>query len=152
MSFPHKHRQCVWIAGHRCSKQQTVPAAAAAGHRCAVDAPCLGGCQPQHTSKHTQAHARMCTHACARTTPFPTGGEIVRAEEMTEDSYLRRWLRARNWDVDVAARCIVSHAEWRMGMMPQGSIAPVGAMDRVACRCVGADDATQTRQCSCVVT
>ncbi|KAG1677201.1 hypothetical protein FOA52_013399 [Chlamydomonas sp. UWO 241] len=53
------------------------------------------------------------------------GGEISSPGEMLEDVYLRRWLRARGWDVDVAARCIVSHAEWRVQMMPKGGIAAV---------------------------
>eukprot|EP00955_Chlamydomonas_euryale_P083193 363810-Chlamydomonas_euryale.AAC.5 len=60
-----------------------------------------------------------------------TGGEISRPEEMLEDEYLRRWLRARNWEVDVAARCIVSHAEWRVGMMPNGCIPAVRLRLRV---------------------
>lgn len=52
------------------------------------------------------------------------GGEIANPEQMLEHMFLRRWLRARSWDVDVAARCIISHAAWRAGIMPNGPITP----------------------------
>ena len=54
------------------------------------------------------------------------GGELKTPEEMLTDMYLRRWLRARRWDVDVAMRCILSHAQWRVKMMPLGAIQEVG--------------------------
>ena len=53
------------------------------------------------------------------------GGEFDRPEQMLEEYYLRRWLRARCWKVDVAAKCILAHAEWRVKTMPSGRIQTV---------------------------
>ena len=39
---------------------------------------------------------------------------------MTADAYLRRWLAAREWDVELALKCIVRHAGWREHVMPAG--------------------------------
>ena len=55
-----------------------------------------------------------------------SGGELPGPEHMLAEVYLRRWLRARRWEVDVAAKCILAHAEWRVTAMPTGRIEPVG--------------------------
>jgi len=52
------------------------------------------------------------------------GGELSAPEEMLSDQYLRRWLRARRWEVDSATRSIINHAQWRAATMPSGRISP----------------------------
>lgn len=54
------------------------------------------------------------------------GGELSGPEHMLAEAYLRRWLRARRWKVDVAAKSILAHAEWRATAMPTGRVEPVG--------------------------
>lgn len=46
--------------------------------------------------------------------------------ELTSDSYLRRWLTGRNWDVPHTRSCILKHAAWRVKTMPNGYIDEVG--------------------------
>ena len=62
--------------------------------------------------------------------PMQAGGELSSPEQMVEDGYLRRWLRARIWEVDVAAQCILVHAQWRITNMPTGRVEPVGGGGR----------------------
>ncbi|KAJ9530732.1 hypothetical protein QJQ45_014890, partial [Haematococcus lacustris] len=50
------------------------------------------------------------------------GGELQQACDVVSDSYLYRWLRARSWDVALAATDIVKHAQWRVAFMPNGGI------------------------------
>ncbi len=53
------------------------------------------------------------------------GGEF-RGDESLDDAYLRRWLRARYWDVDNTAQSIQDHATWRLTYCPHhGRIQPV---------------------------
>lgn len=61
------------------------------------------------------------------------GGELRRPEEMLEEMFLRRWLRARRWDVEVTTTSILSHAEWRVTTMPNGSIPASEVQAEVAC-------------------
>jgi hypothetical protein len=42
------------------------------------------------------------------------------------DAYLRRWLFAREWDVNLTYQCIIKHAGWRSHVMPHGFIDEVG--------------------------
>lgn len=56
----------------------------------------------------------------------PTGGELKEASELTSEPYLRRWLRARSWNVESAARSILAHAKWRVSMAPDGHVPKVG--------------------------
>ncbi|GFH25351.1 CRAL-TRIO domain-containing protein [Haematococcus lacustris] len=50
------------------------------------------------------------------------GGELQQACDVVSDAYLYRWLRARSWDVALAATDIVKHAQWRVAFMPNGGI------------------------------
>jgi hypothetical protein len=50
------------------------------------------------------------------------GGE----EGLTEGT-LRRWLRARKWDVEHAAKDLRSHSEWRADAVPDGRLPEVSA-------------------------
>jgi hypothetical protein len=49
-------------------------------------------------------------------------------EEGLNEPCLRRWLVARKWDVELTAKCITTHAEWRANNTPQGRITEVGAV------------------------
>ena len=50
---------------------------------------------------------------------------LAAPEEITADAYLRRWLQAREWDVELTLKCIVRHAGWREHMMPAGYVPEV---------------------------
>jgi hypothetical protein len=50
------------------------------------------------------------------------GGELTSADECTGNAYLRRWLTAREWDVQLACSCIIKHAGWRAHVMPHGFV------------------------------
>jgi hypothetical protein len=58
------------------------------------------------------------------------GGELPSADTCTSDAYLRRWLFAREWDVNQTYSCIIKHAGWRAHVMPHGFI------DEVSSACV----------------
>lgn len=57
--------------------------------------------------------------------PCMPGGELECMEQLLEDGYLRRWLRARQWEVEAAASSIMKHAEWRVATMPSGRVSSV---------------------------
>lgn len=53
------------------------------------------------------------------------GGEFGRfgaAEELVTDAYLRRWLVARDWQVDVTFKLLLDHGSWRARHTPKGYI------------------------------
>ncbi|GMH40231.1 hypothetical protein BSKO_08135 [Bryopsis sp. KO-2023] len=50
------------------------------------------------------------------------GGEFRPEEEPLNDNYLRRWLRARNWKLNVAEEVLISHADWRVAYCPEGRV------------------------------
>eukprot|EP00878_Enallax_costatus_P012102 GHUV01012635.1.p1 GENE.GHUV01012635.1~~GHUV01012635.1.p1 ORF type:complete len:374 (+),score=103.09 GHUV01012635.1:242-1363(+) len=50
------------------------------------------------------------------------GGELKDVTEMVSNLYLRRWLTARNWDVQNTYTCILKHAAWRVQTMPNGYV------------------------------
>ncbi len=52
---------------------------------------------------------------------------------MTDPEFLRRWLRARGWDVARAAAAITRHAEWRAAHMPSGRVELESIANELAC-------------------
>lgn len=50
------------------------------------------------------------------------GGEFRPEEEPLNDSYLRRWLRARNWKLNVTEQVLIAHADWRVAYCPEGRV------------------------------
>ena len=74
----------------------------------------LNACDMQRASERSLASSGMCV-----------GGELRDTNEMLDNDYLRRWLRARRWEVEVAASSIIAHADWRLTMMPTGRVHPV---------------------------
>ena len=73
------------------------------------------------TQKRWQNVSALSTQQC-----FAASGGEFRGEESLDDVYLRRWLRARYWDVDTAAQSIRDHATWRLTYCPHdGRIQPV---------------------------
>jgi hypothetical protein len=48
-------------------------------------------------------------------------------EEGLNEPCLRRWLVARKWDVELTAKCITNHAEWRLNTTQNGRITEVRA-------------------------
>uniref|UniRef100_A0A7S2VVE2 CRAL-TRIO domain-containing protein n=1 Tax=Chlamydomonas chlamydogama TaxID=225041 RepID=A0A7S2VVE2_9CHLO len=61
------------------------------------------------------------------------GGELTSADQLLSDQYLRRWLRARRWEPESAARSIIAHAQWRVTNMPTGAIQPSEISNELAC-------------------
>ncbi|GAX78602.1 hypothetical protein CEUSTIGMA_g6041.t1 [Chlamydomonas eustigma] len=51
-----------------------------------------------------------------------SGGELSFEDDLFSELYLRRWLRARVWNLDEAEKSLLSHAEWRVNMMPEGRV------------------------------
>jgi hypothetical protein len=56
------------------------------------------------------------------------GGELQSVGEATSEPFLKRWLRARSWDVDRAFGALIKHAEWRAANMPGGCVDKVNIM------------------------
>jgi hypothetical protein len=56
------------------------------------------------------------------------GGELTSAEDCTSDAYLRKWLFAREWDINLTYQCILKHAGWRSHVMPHGYVDEVGRL------------------------
>jgi hypothetical protein len=57
-----------------------------------------------------------------------SGGEFGRgddASELVSDAYLRRWLVARDWNVEVTHKLLLRHADWRARTSPKGYIEEV---------------------------
>ncbi|CAD7702641.1 unnamed protein product [Ostreobium quekettii] len=50
------------------------------------------------------------------------GGDFRDGEDMMDELWLCRWLRARNWSVDKAEECVRAHAAWREEFMPRGRV------------------------------
>jgi len=49
-------------------------------------------------------------------------GRYGRPEDLVSDAHLRRWLVARDWNVDVTYKLLVHHGGWRAHMLPGGFI------------------------------
>lgn len=60
------------------------------------------------------------------------GGELNNASEITSDTYLKKWLVAREWDVPRTFSCMLHHAQWRARVMPNGIIEEVGCTKTAA--------------------
>lgn len=46
--------------------------------------------------------------------------DVPTEETVTSDAYLRRWLVARDWDVEVTYKLLTDHASWRQHNVPKG--------------------------------
>ncbi|KIY96960.1 hypothetical protein MNEG_11003 [Monoraphidium neglectum] len=62
---------------------------------------------------------RLCGQQLAKGGEFGPNGT---AEELVSDAYLRRWLVARDWNVQVTFKLLVNHAGWRLHMTPSGYV------------------------------
>ncbi|KIY92092.1 hypothetical protein MNEG_15871, partial [Monoraphidium neglectum] len=62
---------------------------------------------------------RICGRQLAEGGEFGRGGD---ASELVSDAYLRRWLVARDWNVEVTHKLLLRHADWRARTSPKGYI------------------------------
>lgn len=62
---------------------------------------------------------RACAAQLAQGGEF---GRAGRAEDALTDAYLRRWLVARDWNVEVTYKLLVDHGAWRERNTPRGFI------------------------------
>ncbi len=62
--------------------------------------------------------------------PQQPAGEFGRdgkPEELVTDAHLRRWLVARDWNVEVTYKLLIHHGGWRQHMLPNGYISEVSS-------------------------
>eukprot|EP00803_Ostreobium_quekettii_P009804 evm.model.scf_52.20 EVM.evm.TU.scf_52.20 scf_52:164140-164964(-) len=76
----------------------------------------------RQAAKVAEIRQRLAADADALNAQLAKGGDFKDGEDMMDERWLMRWLRARRWNVDRAEEAVRAHAAWRAAYMPDGRV------------------------------